>query len=342
MKYFSGSAYTEAGFLLKSRIVLLQQTDSYLFSTMSRYDPASTTPSTGPGFSAQAASSISMYNDRAAGYDASTGGWHAELGLDFVNWIAPTPGASVLDLACGTGLVTIPAAKAVGSSGTVVGVDITPGMLREARRKQLDERSAIIEWFEHDITSLNEVEAIPRIRQQKGGFDVISCCSALVLLADPGTAVKHWASFLKPGGKMIIDVPTEDKTLQHLFTVNLRNAMGTSLPFDRSWVHDICSLEKLYEDAGLVVERSWRTRSYIPEKWYEADEKDAVFEEQTTTTYKSFLAEGNLEKARKAWSGLWDANLRDNSKFWDGHPLYVTIGKKALESVIPSAANAVY
>jgi hypothetical protein len=129
---------------------------------------------------------------------------------------------------------------------------------------------------------------------------------------------------------MIIDVPTEDKTLQHLFTVDLRSAMGGSftLPFDRSWIHDIRSLEKLYEEAGLVVEKSWRTKSYIPGKWYEGDERDAVFEEQTSTVYKSFLAKGNLEDARKAWPSVWDANLRENGKIWDGHSLYVTIGRK--------------
>jgi ubiquinone/menaquinone biosynthesis C-methylase UbiE len=296
---------------------------------MSRYDPASTAPSAHPGLSSQAAFSISMYNNRADSYDNSTGGWHAKLGSDFVEWVAPPSGASVLDLACGTGLVTIPAAKAVGSIGTVVGVDITPAMLRQARSKELRQNSAVIEWIEHDITSLSEVQAIQRTVQHKDGFDVISCCSALVLLADPGKAIKHWASFLKPDGKMIIDVPTEDKTLQHLFTVDLRDAMDASLGFDRSWIHDIHSLEKLYEDAGLVVDRSWRTRSYIPEKWYGAHERDAVFEEQISTTFKSFLKEKNLDAARKAWPGLWEANLRENGKFWDGHALYVTIGRKS-------------
>lgn len=185
-----------------------------------------------PGLSAQAAFSKSMYNNRADSHDISIGGWHVELGSDFVEWVAPSSGASVLDLACGTGLVTIPAAKAVGSTGTLIGVDITP--VREARSQELHKNLATIDWVEHDITSLSEVEAIQRIVQQKGGFDIISCCSALVLLADPGKVIKHWASFLKPGGKMIIDVPTEDKTLQHLFTVDLRDSMGAGLVFDGS------------------------------------------------------------------------------------------------------------
>lgn len=41
--------------------------------------------------------------------------------------------------------------------------------------------------------------------------------------------------------------------------------------------------------AGLVVEKSWRTKSYILGNWYEGGERDAVFKEQTSTVYKSFL-----------------------------------------------------
>ena len=69
----------------------------------------------------------------------------------------------MLDLACGTGLVTVPAAKAVGSSGTVIGSDITPGIFRGAGNKTSDEGSAKIEWIEHDATSLNEVEAVQSV-----------------------------------------------------------------------------------------------------------------------------------------------------------------------------------
>lgn len=41
-------------------------------------------------------------------------------------------------------IVTILAAKTVGSSGTVISIDITPGMLRDARNKALDEGCAKI------------------------------------------------------------------------------------------------------------------------------------------------------------------------------------------------------
>jgi demethylmenaquinone methyltransferase/2-methoxy-6-polyprenyl-1,4-benzoquinol methylase len=43
-------------------------------------------------------------------------------------------GGSVLDVACGTGKLTAALAAAVGPNGRVVGVDLSPGMLDEARR----------------------------------------------------------------------------------------------------------------------------------------------------------------------------------------------------------------
>jgi len=42
-------------------------------------------------------------------------------------------GERVLDVACGTGVVTRAAAKRVGPAGQVVGVDLNPGMIRVAR-----------------------------------------------------------------------------------------------------------------------------------------------------------------------------------------------------------------
>ena len=295
---------------------------------MSLYDPgmSQAQAKSKPGLSPQIAASIAMFNDRAPRYDVDST-WHVEMGLDFVKWVAPAPGASVLDLACGTGLVTIPAARAVGEDGIVVGVDISSHMLEEGRKKKVGDGSAKIEWIEHDIGNLNEVGVVQKVVTERGGFDMISCCSALVLLADPAAAIKHWAGLMKPGGRMIVDVPTEDKTLQYIFTVDLKNAVGTSLPFNREWVDGIQSLEKLYTEAGLEVERSWRTRSYVPERWYERDERDAVFDDKMQT-YLSFARDGKVEEAKKAFDPIWDKNLRENGKFWDGAVLYVTVGRR--------------
>jgi len=45
------------------------------------------------------------------------------------------PGMSVLDIGCGPGRLTVPAARQVGLQGKVVAVDLQPGMLRRAQEK---------------------------------------------------------------------------------------------------------------------------------------------------------------------------------------------------------------
>ncbi|KAI1623135.1 S-adenosyl-L-methionine-dependent methyltransferase [Exophiala viscosa] len=242
--------------------------------------------------------------------------------------LAPASGA-ILDLACGTGLVTLPYAEGVGPNGVVIGIDVTEGMLDEARRKSIPNDAARPEWIQADITNLSSIGAIKQVLTERGGFDIISCCSALVLLEDPARAIKHWASFLKPRGKMIIDVPTEDRTLQYLFTMPLRKALRQAYNHDRDWVKDMHTLEQLYEDAGLEVESSFRTKSYTTEKVFDKDEAMAVFEEYSTTMYKWMRSDPELlERARQVWPQLWNESLDEQEKFREGHTLYVTIGSR--------------
>ena len=111
-------------------------------------------------------------------------------------------------LACGTGLVSFAAARAVGLTGSVTGVDISDGMLDMAKQ-ELEKFKAggsdravcqNIRFFNHSITDLSSLEAI---RGQK--FDAITCASALVLLDHPFLAVNSWTEFLRPGGALVTD-----------------------------------------------------------------------------------------------------------------------------------------
>lgn len=107
------------------------------------------------------------------------------------------------------------AVRAVGKAGIVVGVDNSEGILKEARLKEEDlegeeEGRASCEWFKADTNNLCNLPAVARMAE-KGGFDVVSVCSAMMLLADPSVAFRLWTSFLKSGEAMILDTPTENK-----------------------------------------------------------------------------------------------------------------------------------
>jgi ubiquinone/menaquinone biosynthesis C-methylase UbiE len=77
-----------------------------------------------------------MYNTRSATYDSSNNSLHVHQTKSYLSHLTPYlhPGASLLDLACGTGLLTLPAKSLVGAHGRVVGVDVSKGMLDIARQ----------------------------------------------------------------------------------------------------------------------------------------------------------------------------------------------------------------
>ena len=77
------------------------------------------------------------------------GPWAASL----VDAACLAPGDRVLDIACGTGVVTRIAAQRVGSSGKVIGLDLNPAMLAVAR--SLPTASAApVEWVQRSALDL--------------------------------------------------------------------------------------------------------------------------------------------------------------------------------------------
>jgi len=73
-----------------------------------------------------------MYDSRAFIYDSS---FYPRFAQHIVDSLYLQSGEKVLDLACGTELVTLPAARIVGRDGLAVGTNISSGMLGELRKK---------------------------------------------------------------------------------------------------------------------------------------------------------------------------------------------------------------
>ena len=76
---------------------------------------------------------VEFYDRVAPEYDAWAGGLHGRVAAKLVDVAAPRRGDAVLDVGCGTGLVTHLLAERVGPKGSVVGIDLSARMLDLAR-----------------------------------------------------------------------------------------------------------------------------------------------------------------------------------------------------------------
>jgi ubiquinone/menaquinone biosynthesis C-methylase UbiE len=110
---------------------------------------------------------------------------------------ALAPDERVLDLACGTGLVTLNAARSVGPGGTVIGTDISGQMIEIARQRAREQQLSNVTFQRMDAETFD----LPR-----AGFDVVLCSLGLMYVPDPQHAVREWLQVLKPGGRVAIAV----------------------------------------------------------------------------------------------------------------------------------------
>jgi len=101
-------------------------------------------------------------------------------------------GAAVLDVACGTGVLTRRAADLAGPSGHAAGVDPAPGMIAAAR-----EIAPLIEWRQ------GSAEALPFDDAQ---FDCVVSQFGMMFFQDKAQAVREMHRVLKPGGRLAVAV----------------------------------------------------------------------------------------------------------------------------------------
>lgn len=142
---------------------------------------------------------------QAIGYDRddlSTLPQGANMGLSCGNPVALAslcPGEVVVDLGSGGGFDVFIAARQVGPSGRVIGVDMTPEMLSKARRNEIDfgERTGL-----HNVEfRLGEIEHLPIA---DNSVDVVISNCVINLSPDKPQVWREISRVLRPGGRVSV------------------------------------------------------------------------------------------------------------------------------------------
>lgn len=169
-----------------------------------------------------------------------------------------SPGERVLDVACGTGVITRAAAEQVGQGGTVTAVDLAPDMLAVA--KATPAAGAPIEYHQADAASLPLPDA---------SCDVALCQMGLMFMPDRTAALSELHRVLAPGGRVVVNTPGRIQPLFQAMEQAIVDHIGPQLGAFVSAVFsmpDPAALAALLNDAGFtgVTSKEYTAHCTLP------------------------------------------------------------------------------
>ena len=160
----------------------------------------------------------------------------------------------VLDVATGTGLIAF---EAAGIAEKVYGIDISPKMLKVAKRKMKEHSADNIEFRLEDVYETSFSNNM---------FDVVICSNALHIMKAPKLALFEMRRVLKHDGILITP------TFCHAENANLQEKIGLNLMRLLRWIGILPHLHRFKRKDILeiieVIKNNWDNKSEINGKGY--------------------------------------------------------------------------
>jgi ubiquinone/menaquinone biosynthesis C-methylase UbiE len=211
---------------------------------------------------------VEFYDRVAPEYDAWAGGLHGRVAAKLVDVAAPRRGDAILDVGCGTGLVTHLLAARVGKRGSVVGIDLSARMLDLARKNARPNTT---------FMAMAAENVVFRARS----FDLITYGQSLPYLIDPLASLEEAVRLLRPGGRVALSLhrrslQTEAQDLFYEVLGDLAIRHHLRVPEhspERSVFGERENLPRLLDDLGFegikLTEMVTGGRARTPREWTE-------------------------------------------------------------------------
>lgn len=240
--------------------------------------------------------------------------------INLVDWIfkrfQPGSGSKVLELCCGTGMQTRRLIEMVGSTGCVVGLDISKEALEKVQNSIPEEKKSRLHLIHNDMAAIRE--ALRGVLLKDCTFDAVFCAYGLYYSSDVHSTLAQIKECIHPHGRVVIVGPFGPNN-KPLF--NLLKEAGMEIPAYVKWtstdfmfteVVPWCTLHFESLHINTCVNRvKWENMDSVMKYWenstfYDMAYRDEVarllsghFEEQSSFTNEKWVMMVESRYARK-------------------------------------------
>jgi SAM-dependent methyltransferase len=225
----------------------------------------------------------------------------AEEAEDFINRLGVQPGSNVLDVACGTGNLALPAAR-LGAN--VTGVDIAPNLVEQARANAT--REGLQAQFDE-----GDAEALP---YADASFDTVVTMYGAMFAPRPDLVAAELLRVTRPGGRIAMGNWTPAGFIGQMFkVVGAHVTPPASMPSPLLWGKDDVVRERFGAGAAKVETTPRIVKFAFPFSPAEVVEHFRVYYGPTNKAFGS-LDENKQAALRKELEELWTNHNQANDR----------------------------
>jgi SAM-dependent methyltransferase len=218
----------------------------------------------------------------------------ADVGRTAVEAADVGEGDTVLDVACGAGNATIPAAA---TGARVTGLDLTPELL-EAGRAAAAEAGVEIDWVEGDA------EALPF---EDGSFDVVLSVFGCMFAPDQRRTAAEIARVLRPGGRLAICAWTPEGNIGRFFILVASHLPPPPEGFQPPVLWGVEDhVRELFEGTGVELELERASVPFVYESIEAAMEENATKLPPLVTARAALEPEGRWEPLERELREMYE------------------------------------